>query len=54
MSTDESDQVQQRRANLEELRRLGVAAYPHRFDPKEAVDDLVAAHGGKKIGRAHV
>ena len=31
-TTEDSDQVLQRRANLEELRRLGVAPYPNRFD----------------------
>jgi lysyl-tRNA synthetase class 2 len=41
MSTlQESDQVVQRRANLEELKKLGVDPYPHRFEadaPIEAV-----------------
>jgi lysyl-tRNA synthetase, class II len=44
---DESDQVQQRRANLEELRKLGVAPYPARFDPHASIDDIVRAHGDK-------
>ena len=44
---DESDQVVQRRANLEELRTLGVNPYPHRFDPQASVDDIVQAHGAK-------
>ena len=47
MTTDDSDQVQQRRANLEELRRLGIAAYPNRFDPQASIDEIVGAHGGK-------
>ena len=34
MTIDESDQVVQRRANLDELRKLGVAPYPHRFDAR--------------------
>ena len=45
--TQESDQVVQRRANLESLRRLGVPVYPNRFDADASVDDLVRAHGGK-------
>jgi lysyl-tRNA synthetase, class II len=44
---DESDQVQQRRANLEELRKLGIPPYPGRFDPPASVDDIVRAHGDK-------
>ena len=46
-TTEESDQVVQRRANLDELRRLGVHPYPHRFDPTATVEDIVRAHGGK-------
>ena len=44
---EESDQVVQRRANLEELRKLGVDPYPHRFDPHASVEDIVQAHGAK-------
>ncbi len=46
-TSDDSDQVQQRRANLAELQKLGVAAYPHRFDPQATVAGIVQAHGGK-------
>ncbi|OFW15889.1 MAG: lysine--tRNA ligase [Acidobacteria bacterium RIFCSPLOWO2_12_FULL_67_14] len=46
-TTQESDQILQRRANLEELRKLGVPVYPHRFDPQAAAADLVQAHGDK-------
>ena len=46
-TTDESDQVVQRRANLDELRKLGVAPYPNRFDRQASIDELVQAHGGK-------
>ena len=42
---DESDQVVQRRANLDELRKLGVAPYPHRFDARASIDEIVRAHG---------
>jgi lysyl-tRNA synthetase class 2 len=54
---EESDQVQQRRANLEELRRLGVAPYPNRFDRQASIDEIVRAHGGKtgeELEAAHV
>jgi lysyl-tRNA synthetase class 2 len=44
--TQESDQVAQRRANLEELKQLGVDVYPTRFDAQSTVADIVGAHGG--------
>jgi lysyl-tRNA synthetase class 2 len=48
MSTvEESDQVVQRRANLEELKKLGVEVYPRRFDPQAGIEEIVRAHGGK-------
>ncbi|MCA1560957.1 MAG: lysine--tRNA ligase, partial [Acidobacteria bacterium] len=51
MSQDrDSDQIQQRRANLAELDRLGVPLYPHTFERTAAVHDLVGAHGGKTAG----
>jgi lysyl-tRNA synthetase class 2 len=43
----ESDQVIQRRRNLEELRQLGVDVYPHRFAATGTIGDVVDAHGGK-------
>jgi lysyl-tRNA synthetase class 2 len=46
-TTEKSDQVVQRRANLEELRKLGVDPYPHRFDPQASVEEIVEAHGAK-------
>ena len=46
-TTEESDQVVQRRANLEELRKLGVDPYPHRFDPQGSIEEIVQAHGAK-------
>ncbi|HEY3091583.1 MAG TPA: lysine--tRNA ligase [Vicinamibacterales bacterium] len=46
MSTvQESDQVVQRRANLEELKKLGVDPYPRRFEIDATVDAVVAQHG---------
>ena len=44
--TQEDEQIQQRRANLEALTRLGLPAYPHRFDRTHTVTDLVDRHGG--------
>jgi len=44
MSSQE-EQIQQRRANLQELAKLGVEIYPHAFARKHTVADLVAAHG---------
>src|SRR4051794_2416478 len=44
-SEHESDQVRQRRANLDALRALGVDVYPHRFDPRATIDEIVTAHG---------
>ena len=41
----EKDQRDQRRANLDELRALGVEAYPRHFARTDSVAALVAAHG---------
>jgi lysyl-tRNA synthetase, class II len=42
MSTlQESDQVVQRRANLDELKKLGVAPYPHRFEVDTSIEAVV-------------
>ena len=43
----ESDQIVQRRANLEALRQLGVDLYPRRFDAEAPIESVVAAHGTK-------
>jgi len=43
----ESDLLRQRRANFEELVRLGVDPYPHRFERTDTVAELVAAHDSK-------
>jgi lysyl-tRNA synthetase, class II len=50
-TTHESDQIVQRRANLEELKKLGVDPYPRRFDPGTTIEALVAEHG-EKTGEA--
>src|SRR4029079_9997785 len=43
MSSQE-EQIAQRRANLESLQKLGVEIYPHRFDRRQTVTELVDAH----------
>ena len=43
----ESDLLRQRRANFEELVRLGVDPYPRSFERTDTVDALVEAHGSK-------
>ena len=45
--TSQDEQIQQRRANLDELSQLGVDIYPRRFDRRHAVSELVQAHGAK-------
>src|SRR5215471_1542686 len=43
----ESDQLRQRRANFEELARLGVAPYPHRFERTHTIAELVDRYDGR-------
>jgi lysyl-tRNA synthetase, class II len=43
----ESEQIRQRRANFEELQRLGIQPYPHVFPRTDTIAALVDAHGGK-------
>jgi lysyl-tRNA synthetase class 2 len=45
--SSQDEQIQQRKANLESLKALGVATYPNRFDRTDTVTALAAAHGGK-------
>jgi lysyl-tRNA synthetase class 2 len=45
MSTQD-EQIEQRKANLAELVKLGIDIYPHRFDRRDTVSTLVDAHGG--------
>ena len=47
MSTEESDQVVQRRANLEALKELGVDPYPKRFEGATPITQLLSEHGEK-------
>src|ERR1700674_3022763 len=44
MSSQE-EQIQQRRANLDELAKLGVEIYPHAFERRHTISQLVARHG---------
>jgi lysyl-tRNA synthetase, class II len=43
----ESDQLRQRRANFEELQRLGVDVYPHVYERTHSVAGLVGTFGGR-------
>ena len=43
----ESEQIRQRRANFEELQRLGIAPYPHAFERTDSIAALVEAHAQK-------
>ena len=44
MSSQE-EQIQQRRANLEAIKKLGVDIYPRRFVPRHVVSELVETYG---------
>jgi len=46
MSSQE-EQIAQRKANLEEIARLGVAPYPNKFERRHTVAEIVDAHGTK-------
>jgi len=43
----ESDLLRQRRANFDELVRLGLDPYPRKFERSDTIADLVSAHDGK-------
>jgi lysyl-tRNA synthetase class 2 len=43
----ESDLLRQRRANFDELVRLGLDPYPRKFERTDTIADLVSAHSGK-------
>ena len=47
MNPEESDQVVQRKANLEALKQLGIDPYPQRFDGVVPISRVVAEHGAK-------
>jgi lysyl-tRNA synthetase class 2 len=53
----ESDQIVQRRANLDALKQLGVDVYPHRFDAQATISAVVAEHGsatGAALDATHI
>jgi lysyl-tRNA synthetase class 2 len=45
--TSEEEQIEQRRANLEALKALGVEPYPHKFERRHPISELVDAHGAR-------
>src|SRR5262245_1436848 len=45
MTTSLDEQVQQRRTNLDELAKLGVDIYPHTFERRHTIAELVASYG---------
>ncbi len=45
--SSESDQIRQRRANFDELMRLGVDPYPRAFERTDTIQALVSAHGAR-------
>jgi lysyl-tRNA synthetase class 2 len=45
--TRDSDLLRQRRANFDELVRLGIDPYPRKFERTDTIADLVAAQGAK-------
>jgi len=45
--SNEENQIEQRRANLEAIAALGVHPYPHRFAITDTVSALVEAHGAR-------
>ena len=45
--SSEEEQILQRRAHLTELEQMGLDPYPHRFERRATVSELVHAHGGK-------
>jgi len=47
MTTSLDEQVQQRRANLDELARLGVEIYPRRFERRHTIAQLVNAYSDR-------
>jgi lysyl-tRNA synthetase class 2 len=45
--TRESDLLRQRRANFDELVRLGIDPYPRKFERSDTIGDLVSEHGAR-------
>jgi lysyl-tRNA synthetase class 2 len=47
MTTSLDEQIQQRRSNLEALSQLGIDIYPHKFERRHTISELVAAYGSR-------
>jgi lysyl-tRNA synthetase class 2 len=47
MTTSLDEQIQQRRSNLDELSKLGIDIYPHRFERRQTISELVGAYGAR-------
>jgi lysyl-tRNA synthetase class 2 len=45
--SSQDEQIAQRQSNPQQLGQLGIDVYPHRFDRRHTVSELVAAHGSK-------
>src|SRR5437867_3974795 len=45
--TSQDEQIEQRRANLNELAKLGVDVYPHSFERRARVSDLAEQYSGR-------
>src|SRR5437773_7682842 len=45
--SSQDEQIQQRRANLKALEQLGVTIYPHRFDRRHTISELVDRYGDR-------
>ena len=52
MSSQE-EQIQQRRANLDELKKLGVETYPHAFERRHTIAQLVDGYANGWLVRPH-
>ena len=46
--SSEDAQIEQRRANLDAITRLGIRPYPNRFDPSDTVSALVETYGERQ------
>ena len=47
MATSLDEQIQQRRANLDALSQLGVDIYPHKFERRHTISELVTSYGSR-------
>src|SRR5262245_65833618 len=47
MSVSLEEQIHQRRANLDELAKLGIDVYPRRFDRRHSISALVESYGSR-------